>query len=180
MNQFFRPLRALVILTFCLLPAFACAQGIDAFVGSYAGSATLEEDGKQERRDMMTTIATTKNAFVVTWTSVIFKDDGQRSEKTYTIEFVPSPRANIYGSAMKTNVFGKPEPLDPLAGEPFVWARLEGETFSVFSLAINASGEYELQEYHRTLAEGGLDLLFKRINNGAPQREIRAFLARQD
>ena len=100
-------------------------------------------------------------------------------ERTYQIEFVPSQRDSIYGSAMKTNIFGKQVPLDPLKGEPFVWARFEGDTFSVFSLFINEVGEYEMQEYHRTLADGGLNLLFRRVSNGVPQKEITAFLARQ-
>ena len=163
-----------------LLPVALAAQSIADFVGTYTGSAILSTEEGDERRDMSTTIERTEEAFLVRWTSVAYKDDGRTTEKTYEVDFVPSPRANIFGSAMKTNVFGKPEALDPLEGDPFVWARLEGATLSVFSMAINASGEYELQEYHRSLAEGGLDLKFLRIRNGTAEREVSAFLARQD
>ena len=180
MKHFLSPLHAALVGMLLILPALVRAQGIDAFAGSYAGSATLTVDGKEERREMRTTIGATDAAFFVRWTSVTLKDGGQSKEKTYEVAFIPSPRPNIFGSAMKNNVFGKPVPLDPLAGEPFVWARLEGPTLSVFSLGINEAGEYELQEFHRTLADGGLDLVFLRVMDGTPQKEIRTFLARQD
>ena len=155
------------------------AAGIDDFVGTYAGSAEFDTTSGTQKRDMSATIEREKKGFSVTWTSVTTKSDGRTKEKSYTIGFVPSDRENIFSSAMKTNVFGKQVPLDPLKGEPFVWARLNGDTLSVFSLFINETGEYEMQEYHRTLAEGGLELLFKRIQNGVAEREIQTFLERQ-
>ena len=133
-----------------------------------------------QRRDVSTTIAPTKDGFSVSWTSISYKDDGRSKSKSYTIEFTPTQRDHIYGSAMKTNVFGKPVPLDPLKGEPFVWARFEGDTFSLFSLLINEQGEYDMQEYHRTLVEGGLDLVFRSVSDAATSKEIKTFLARVD
>ena len=50
--------------------------------------------------------------------------------------------------------------------------------FRTFSLFINEAGEYEMQEYHRTLADGGLDLVFRRVKQGAVEREIKAFLSK--
>ena len=159
-----------------LLPALAFAAPIGAFVGSYVGETDGTLDGETAPRDLSTTIALTEDGFSVTWTSVVYRRDGRRTEKTYTIEFLPSQRDGIYGSAMKVNVFGKQVPLDPLQGEPFVWARLEDDTLSVFSLIITEDGEYHLQEYHRTLADGGLELLFRRLTRGEQQREVRAYL----
>ncbi len=173
-------LRPFVFLLFVALPVFAWAQDIEPFLGSYKGNAEFVFDGKVEERDMSASIARKDDGFEVSWTTVIYKSDGRIKESTYTIGFVPSVRDNIYGSAMKTNVFGKPEPLDPLNGEPFVWARLEGQTLSVYSLFIDEIGGYQMQEFHRTLADGGLDLLFRRLHNGEPQKEIRTFLARQN
>ena len=172
-------LRPFLVLCLILLPAFAFANGIAPFVGTYAGHAEFEENGKTQKRDMSTTIDETKDGFTITWTSVTYKSDGRTKAKTYTIDFVPSQRDNIYQAAMKSNLFGKAVPLDPLAGEPFVWARLVDDTFSLYSLFINEAGEYEIQEFHRTLVEGGLDLVFQRVRNGAPQREIRTRLERQ-
>ena len=169
-------LAALVVLI--LLPGLALAQSLAPFAGAYEGSAEVIAEGEADLRDMSVTIEPRRSGFVLTWASVITRADGARDEKTHTIEFLPSVRDNIYGSAMKTDVFGKQVPLNPLEGEPFVWARLERDTLSVYSLYIDEVGEYRMQEYHRTLVEGGLNLRFVRLYNGVAQKEVRAFLQR--
>lgn len=171
---------ALLLPVVLLWAGLAHAATINDFLGTYSGSADIDVSGELERRDMSATIARTKTGFTISWTSIIARTDGRTTEKTYTIEFVPSDRDNIFGSAMQRNVFGKSVPLDPLKGEPFVWARLEADTLTVFSLFINESGDYEMQEYHRTLADGGLDLEFRRMRDGIAEKEIRTFLKRTD
>lgn len=174
----FLALRPLFLLMAMLFAGPVFAATIEQFEGSYEGSAQFDFEGKVQRRDMSTEITVTKAGFVVSWTSVSYKDDGRTKAKTYTIEFVPSERDNIYKSAMAKNLFGKATPLNPLAGEPFVWARLEGETLSVFSLFIDEFGEYEVQEFHRTLIDDGLDLVFRRVHSTAIEKEIRTVLRR--
>lgn len=174
--QIFLPLIAMML---ALLPRFGGAADIQQFMGTFTGDAEITVDGSTLKRDMSVTIEPTKEGFALSWTSVTYRADGRIKEKTYLVDFVPSARENIYQSAMKKNLFGKSTPLDPLQGEPFVWARISGDTFSVFSLFIDEVGDYEIQEFHRTLADGGLDLLFRRVHNGVPQREIRTLLERQ-
>jgi hypothetical protein len=176
-HQLLLPIFAVVL---ALLPALGFAAGIDRFFGTFTGDAEITVDGNTLKRDMSVTVEPSKDGFVLNWTSVTYRSDGRVKEKTYAIDFVPSARDNIFQSAMKKNLFGKSTPLDPLQGEPFVWARIEGETFSVFSLFINEVGDYEIQEFHRTLVEGGLDLVFRRVHNGIPEREIHTRLERQD
>jgi len=176
-------MKLLALRPLCFLMAFLFAgplfaATIDQFEGSYEGSAQFEYEGEVQRRDMSTEISMTKDGFMVSWTSVSYKNDGRTKAKTYRIEFVPSGRDDIYKSAMAKNLFGKATPLNPLAGEPFVWARLEGETLTVFSLYIDEFGEYEVQEFHRTLIDGGLDLLFRRVDSKAIVKEIRTVLRR--
>lgn len=166
----------LLLVWLCTGPLFAAT--IDQFEGSYVGSAQFAYEGEVQRRDMSTEIVATKTGFVVSWTSVSYKTDGRTKAKTYTIEFIPSGREDIYKSAMAKNLFGKDTPLNPLNGEPFVWARLEGDTLSVFSLFIDEAGEYEVQEFHRTLIDVGLDLVFRRVHSTAIEKEIRTILVR--
>ncbi|MEW9922371.1 hypothetical protein AB2B41_22460 [Marimonas sp. MJW-29] len=180
MIQFRIMVRALFLALLLAIPGLAGAVDIDRFAGTFAGSAEFTFEGKVQKRDMSTTIEPTKKGFIITWTSITYKSDGRAKEKTYTIEFVPSARENIFKSAMKQNLFGKEVPLDPLQGEPFVWARFEGDTFTVYSLFINEVGEYEIQEFHRTLVDEGLDLRFQRVHNGVPAKEITTLLRRQD
>jgi hypothetical protein len=167
------------VLLLVLFPLVGMAAEFDRFEGTFNGKAEFTLNGEVQKRDMSTTIKAQDNGFLLSWTSVTYRSDGRTKEATYTIQFVPSARDNIYQSAMKTNLFGKATPLDPLQGEPFVWARFERDTFSVFSLFINEAGDYEVQEFHRTLAEGGLDLLFRRFRNGTLDREITTLLERQ-
>lgn len=154
-----------------------CAQADFArFIGRYAGSAQVEHNGQISLRDMSVAITPAGKGFAVNWKSVTHKTDGRLKEKEYTIQFLPTARAGIYSSAMGVNVFGNPVPLDPLRGDPYVWGRIRGDTLTVFSLLIDAGGGYEMQEYHRTLAAGGLDLEYKRVRNGANLKNIRVFL----
>lgn len=155
------------------------AADIQDFFGTFEGSANVEEGGTEENRDMSVTISKTSKGFEVDWTSTIYKTDGRKKENQYKIQFTPTQRAGIYASAMKSNVFGKAVPLDPLKGDPYVWSRLSGDTFSLFSLLIDEDGNYMVQEYHRTLAEGGLDLEYKRFRDGVALKSVDAFLKKR-
>jgi hypothetical protein len=180
MNWINRLFAALIALTFLVLPAIAMAVDIESFEGTYRGEVEILVNGETVKRDLSTTIEPTGKGFVLSWTSVTYRSDGRVKERTYEIEFVPSDRENIYQSAMKSNLFGKKVPLDPLQGEPFVWSRIEGSTLSVFSLYIDEVGQYEVQEFHRTRVDAGLDLVFRRLRSGQTEREIRALLVREE
>lgn len=180
MEQLSLILRAFVFTLVMMLPTFGSGAEVDRFAGHFMGEAETILEGEIKPRMIEVSVVPGEEGFSLSWTSTSFKESGKNKEASYSIEFVSSERDHIYGSAMQTNIFGKQVPLDPLKGEPFVWSRFEGDTFSVFSLFINQAGDYELQEYHRTLAEGGMNLLFRGVNNGVPQREVRAFLARQE
>lgn len=154
---------------------------ITPFVGSYAGSAEMQlEDGGIQRRDLSVEIeAQKKDAFQVSWTTVTYKSDGRTKEKSYEIVFVPTDRDGVFAAAQKKNVFGHEVQNDPMKGEPYVWARIVGETLTVFSLFVDDAGGYEIQQFDRTLSEGGLNLVFNRLRNGEKLRAISTFLAKE-
>ena len=66
-----------------------------------------------------------------------------------------------------------------MKGDPYVWSRITGNIFTVYSLLIDQDGGYEMQEYNRTLIEGGLNLEYLRIRNGEKLKNISAFLKKQ-
>ena len=168
---------------FCLaiLTAWAAqAAEVSDFVGEYAGSVELEApDGSQEKRDLSVTISEGKDGFSVEWSTITFRPNKKSKRADYKVDFIPAERDGVYAAAMRRNVFGHAVQLDPMKGEPFVWARIEGETLTVYSLFVDQTGGYEMQQFDRTLAEGGLDLHFKRFRNGETLREIVTFLARE-
>lgn len=171
----------LAFLASLLLAQPSAAAGtpeIDPFVGEYAGQATYVNGGAENKRDLSVVISRNKEGFTVQWTSITYRPDGRVKEKSYEINFVRSDRDNVYAAAQKKNVFGHSVQMDPMKGEPYVWARIVDDTLTVYSLFVGEDGSYDLQEFDRSLAEGGLDLAFRSLHNGEIQREIKAFLTR--
>ncbi len=178
MRCFSTTLPALAVLLLLGLPVLG--ESISPFVGAYKGSAEIASaDGTLTRRDMSVEITGSANGFTVQWTSTTYKADGRVKEKSNSVSFVPSDREGIYAAAMGRNVFGHEVPLDPMKGEPFVWGRIDGDTMTVYSLFVDDAGGYEMQQYDRTLAEGGLMLDFSFQRNGAQLRSVSTFLKRQ-
>lgn len=170
----------LVVMAMVVLSGHSAIADISRFVGEYTGRAEVEtRAGGISARDMNVEIRETRDGFIVAWTSSTEKSDGRRKTKSYKIEFQPSGRAGVYAAAMKRNVFGHTEQLDPMKGEPYVWSRITGDTLTVFSLFVAPNGDYEMQQYDRTLAKGGLQLDFNAHRNGIPTRYISTFLSRE-
>ncbi len=172
--------RLVAMAMLCLLSqGVLAADEIEPFVGKFAGFATVEKASGTEQRNMSVEIRKEKKGFSVRWTTAILSASGDTREKSYDIRFVPSRRPGIYASAMKTNVFGHDVPLDPLAGEPYVWARIQGDTLTVQSLHIDEAGDFEIQRYDRRLVDEGLHLDFIRIRDSDAERTISTLLQRQ-
>jgi len=158
--------------------ATATTHTIEPFFGDYIGEATFTDEGIEYKRDLGVSISKTKKGFRVVWKTTTHKPNGGGKTKTYDIDFIPTKRDNVYSSAMKTNVFGGRTALDPLEGDPYVWARITDDTLTVFALIVTEEGGYEMQVYDRTLAPDGLDLKFSRNRNGKNLRLIEARLKR--
>ena len=54
-------------------------------------------------------------------------------------------------SSLLLSLFGDPATNNPLEGEPLLWARLDGDTLSVYGLAINPDGSFDLYQHVRTV-----------------------------
>lgn len=106
------------------------------------------------------------------WTVVIKRGSGKPRKVEYTITFLPSKRPDIFSSAMRTDVFGNAVPLDPLNGDPYIWARLDGPKFWMYALFVTDTGGYEMQTHERTLVPGGMDLRYSRVRDGEVLRTV--------
>lgn len=168
---------SLVVALFMLVGAGAQAD-VSRFVGNYTGEAeVVSKDGSTQARDMSVEISETKDGFRVTWTSTTYRADGSVKAKTYTVDFEPSAREGIYAAAQERNVFGHNVQLDPMKGEPYVWGRIVDDTLSVFSLFVSDDGGYEIQQFDRTLADGGLMLEYQAVVNGVVLRTVSTLLS---
>ncbi|WP_238704879.1 hypothetical protein [Parasedimentitalea marina] len=185
---YFRIPKSVALKLLLALPVFVAAvvlsgqiavADISRFVGEYSGRAEVEtREGSMSLRDMSVVIRETGIGYSVTWTSTTEKGGGRRKAKSYQIEFQPTDRDGVFSAAMKRNVFGHTEQLDPMKGQPYVWSRITGDTLTVFSMFVAPNGDYEMQQYDRTLVEGGLQLDFNSHRNGIPTRFISTFLTR--
>jgi hypothetical protein len=170
---------------FLIFPAVSAgaanAVGIEAFYGRYTGQAiSTMEEGISKRDLSVRIIDAGKGSFTLDWITFTRKEDGRRKRKSYSITFRPTKRGNVYGSAMRSDKFGNAMPLDPLKGEPYVWARIQDKTLTVHALHITEDGGYEMQVYDRTLTDDGLQLRFSRVNNGEQLKLITGTLVRFD
>ncbi|CRL11177.1 hypothetical protein NIT7321_02028 [Phaeobacter italicus] len=189
MQQISAPLRrslggfAAVLALVAVQAGSLCAAEVEPFFGQYRGSLVVPKaDGTRERRDAAVKIGPVEDnedGFYVQWTTTSIKPDGRRKAKSYAIEFTPTGRDDIFAAAMKRNVFGHTVQLDPMKGEPYVWGRIVGDTLTVFSMFVGPNGDYEIQQYDRTLADGGLELVYSSHRNGFPLKRLKTFLERQ-
>lgn len=170
-----------VLCLVCVLAAFqAQAANIDPFVGSYHGTTIEHAENELQARDLDVVIKKTDRGFVIDWSTVIHKSDGREKAVSLAVEFYATERQDIYGSAMRSGLFGKRIPNDPLKGEPFFWARIVDKTLTINALYINDVGGYEMQVYERTLDEDGdLNLVFSRFRDGKQIRDVTGKLSRQ-
>jgi hypothetical protein len=159
--------------------ADAMPAGFEKFHGEWVGKAIADTGAEIEPRDIRVKIKPQEQGFSVTWVLVIHKAAGKDKRSEFSVSFQPTKRPNIFGSAMRLDVFGNATPLDPLRGEPYVWARVEGITLTIYALVITDVGGYELHTYERTLLRGGMmKLNYHRVVNGEVLRVVTGTLER--
>ena len=52
------------------------------------------------------------------------------------------------------------------------WARVNGNTLSLYLMTVDDNGIYEMQEYDRTLSGSGMKLTFKSWRDGDQLRSV--------
>jgi hypothetical protein len=169
------------VLIWLVGPAAAGNEALEPFLGPYAGKSDPVANDETLQRDLGVIIEEADDdGFRLTWTTARNKAYGRRKEREISIEFVPIRREGMFSSAMRRNKFGHHVPLDPLKGDPYVWAKVQDKTLLIHALIITEDGGYEMQTYKRALVDGGLDLRFDRIRDGINLRSITGTLRRLD
>jgi hypothetical protein len=180
-------MRKLVVAGFAFVLGLAIASGhvaaadsaITPFIGEYVGRSLQAPNEPLSPRDLSIKIGPHgERGFTLEWTTLI-RDGGGERHQSYSIDFTPSERKGVFSSAMHRDAFGHSEPLDPLKGEPYVWAAISGQTLTVHALLITDDGGYEMQVYSRTLTASGMSLKFSRNRNGQELKTVYGALARK-
>ena len=152
--------------------AEAAPEAFAAFFGEYEGEAVSENDGEIRTRDLRVNISPFENGFTVNWISVTKRADGKLKRKEYSINFLPTRRENIFRSGERKDFFGNAVPMDPLKGDPYVWARIHDDTLTVYALHVLEDGGYEMQTYERRRIPEGLSLEYSRVRDGEILRTV--------
>ncbi len=169
-----------ILLTF---PSIALSSNdfadINPFLGKFEGEAISADDEKGTRFLSVHIWKTDEGSFHLDWETIAKKEDGREKITSHSVEFKPSNREGIYGSAMRKNLFGKWEPLNPLMGDPYLWAKVKDDVFIVYAMMITEDGGYEMQQYNRKMIDDQtMELVFYRIKDGKPLVNIEGFLRR--
>lgn len=156
----------------------AVAADFEKFFGRFEGTAIVEGESELSPRDLKVEIGPSPKGFTIEWVALIQKPDGRTKRSAYKIPFRTTRRDGIYGSAMKKDLFGHPVPLDPLKGQPYVWARVVGDVLTTYTLIVTEDGGYEMQTFRRELVNSSMELVYTRIRNGKTLRRVIGSLAR--
>ena len=154
------------------------------FYGEFQGKSvagtigSAEEGGEIAPRTLNVSILPHDEGFTLGWMTISTKASGKTKAKFNMIDFVPTNKPNIFRSAMRRDSEGRLVPMDPLSGDPYVWASIENDTMKVHAIEVTDSGGYEVQIYERTLTEAGMDLKFQRFEDGVLMREVVGILNR--
>jgi hypothetical protein len=161
-------IRPLVLIGAILAASPALGQGglPASFHGDWQGEELTVDDGSTElevtAEDLNVRIESDDSGFRMRWTALSRKGAGDplaRSE--VEARFEPTDRPGVFAfdpeqSSMLLSLFGDPATSNPLEGEPLLWARLDGETVSVYGLAINPDGSFDLYQHVRALSAEGM------------------------
>ena len=150
---------------------------IGAFAGHFAGTGIAKDEISkyfdETVRDLDVSITPEEGGFALSWSTVLRQggdpDDPDVSENAHALFFEPTGRPNVFQGAVE---------IDPLAGWPFVWARIKENTLTVYSLLVHDDGSYEIQTYDRTLTGFGMELKFTRVRDGALVRSVTGKLVK--
>lgn len=171
-------IRAILIVATLVPMAAVHANPVDLqiFFGEFEGEAVTDYDGELRERDLWVKVTPAGGGFAVNWISVTKRANGTLKRKEYSIEFLPTRRENIYRSGERKDLFGNSVPLDPMKGDPYVWARVHEDTLTVHALHVLEDGGYEMQTYARTRIAEGLELVYSRVRDGKIQRTVKGTL----
>lgn len=167
----------LQILVFSTRTSFADTD-FEKFYGHYLGTALNETTDETANRAIEVTIKAHEQGFNVTWSTTVYRADNKVKKATFSINFHPRKLEGVYSSGMGKDLFGRSAPLDPLDGDPYIWAFIKANTMTVNSLLVSENGGYEIQTYERTLTGNGMSLVFSRVRNGNVMKQIRGEMSR--
>ncbi len=154
-------------------PAQAAARDlpISAFYGKFSGGGIARNADSEyfamTTRDFDVVIKPESGGVRIDWTSVIRRGGDPQNPKVRR-----KMSSKILRPTDAPNVFHGSKSGNPLEGKELCWARVDGNTLTVFLMTVSKEGVYELQQYDRTLSGTGMTLLFRSWRDGDRLRSV--------
>jgi hypothetical protein len=150
---------------------------IAAFAGHFSGTGVAKDEISktfdETVRNIDVIITPDGDGFALSWATVLRKDgdadETDIKQNHHALYFEATEHASVFQSGVE---------VDPLAGWPFVWARIQERTLTIDSLLVHEDGSYEMQTYDRTLTDAGMELYFTRFRDGRLVRSVSGTLTR--
>jgi hypothetical protein len=151
----------------------ADAASIQDFAGAWQGVELHASDSRIEATpdDLDLKLSPEDDGFRLEWTTFARTSDGHLQRRQVDARFAPTDRPGVFAfrpdhGSFFSRLFADPATANPLKGETLLWARLDGATLTVYSLAIDNRGGFDLNRYARTLTDGGMTVRYThRIEN---------------
>lgn len=165
-------LLALVMTGALLSPAVAQQSvTIQDFYGSWQGTELTTEGGVDLPNvapgDLDIGIEPSGDGFRLRWTGAERAGEGRLALRQLEAGFMPTERPGVFEfdadeRSLLDRLFAAPETGNPLEGDTLLWARLEQDTLTVYSLGINAQGGFDLDRYAWRLGKDGMTVHYSR------------------
>ncbi|MBI1212671.1 MAG: hypothetical protein GC190_14495 [Alphaproteobacteria bacterium] len=178
-------LLALSFVVAATAPSWAAGdRKIEDFFGRYLGQGTVlrvdpgaplhEPTQKRMSEVIIGPARGERGGFLITWSTLRAKSHGapgatEANVKTYHQTFHVTQESNVFHDVTSG---------DPLKGQPTSWARIDGNTLSIFQVQMDPDGGYFLTQYDRTLTPKGMNVRFTRIENSKVVRQADLRLLR--
>ena len=148
-------------------PGAACADEvrIEDFVGKWRGVefevAGAEQAPKLTPADLDMTITDEDGGFGINAFALGREPDGTLAARPLEATFAPTDTPGVFAfdpgtGSLLSSLFADPAVGNPLKGDTLLWARLEGDTLHVYSLAIDPGGGYALEHSTGRLTDAGM------------------------
>lgn len=156
-------------LVLCVSSARAADEPLAPFYGAWQGvgidvhAAELEPTAD----DLDVAIQPDGDGFRARWTTFQHGPLDRTERQTFEARFGPTERPGVFAfDQQQPSLFGRlfaaPATGNPLEGETLLWARLQDDTLTLYSLALTEEGGFDLNRHAWTLRDDGLSVTYTR------------------
>lgn len=169
---------AILLFSFCGLSAVAPGADAPDLAGRWQGTSIESSHGIEAvAQDLFLNFKPVDKGFDLEWKVPGGGVESARFAPTEGHPGVFSAEAPSRGLFGLMSMFSGE--LNPLEGDPLVWARSGANTLVFYKLVIDEKGAFTLDRYETVLQDGALRLEFNRRSHDGPERSLTAKLERE-